>query len=55
MVLSLNAIKAGEILIGCLLFLSNASLLEVFKWNMYIVTAPKSRMIPMDFLKCDSI
>lgn len=44
-----------EILIGCILFLSNASLWQVFKWNIYIVSAPKSKTIPVDFLKCNSI
>ena len=44
-----------EILIGCILFLSNASLWQVFKWNIYIVSVPKSKTIPADFLKCNSI
>lgn len=40
-----------EIIIGCILFLSNASLWQVFKWNTHIVSAPNSKTIPVDFLK----
>lgn len=53
--LILECHKGREILIGCVLFLSNASLLQVFKWNTYTVTAPKSKTIPVNFLSCNSI